>query len=748
MENKKESILNGVLVKFVGLVMAIFVFVTIFSSVLNVMSFNKITNEVYSNASRLSVTGPLNNIKYSVSFGKPIEKFFGMKSILDDTLSMSTDFLSVSIVNKNNEVLYSSGQEILKVPKDILQEEYVEAKEGIYTSCSINDNSSLVILLDKSYVDSRVKNYISSIIKIDIILAVSVFVLTLLIYFMLLSVKKKIKFSDLKISAIVILIISQLTFGAVVMNYYTQGYTQSISKIAEGISQTVKNDIKSIIDQGIPIEEFTGLDEYLTSIVNDVPEIENVYITTHKVGDSYMTKLISNDKIYYINIDSKVDQKVINNRIIQFSIDAAILIAITVLLCLELSLFLGESADEEKKKLRKQSGRRISISGLRLFFFVSLLTLSLDSGFISIVSNNLFKNLNDQSLPSFISGLPVTVGIIATMIGIAFWSKIMSKIGIKLLLIFGVIFSSAGLFISSLSNNLYYFSLARFIYGFGFAAILATTKVFSSLHDDIKERTKISSALTVGTLAGSSCGVVIGGLVADRTSYNFVFIMAAVLSILTLLLIPIINIDKTVNIPKFSFNKLGSILKQKAIILYILLIIIPVYISSMFVGYSIPLYGDEINLSQTTISAIIMMNYIVTAYLTNSMSNISMNYFSVKKLTFIYVITLSLSVALFSLFNNLLTAIISTILLAIADSFGLIAIIETFYEVLGKDVNRTMGAMLFVMVSKLGSGIAPTLISSQLSQGIAKASLIIPYTLLGGIALYLLLSRGKKQNQI
>ena len=168
----------------------------------------------------------------------------------------------------------------------------------------------------------------------------------------------------------------------------------------------------------------------------------------------------------------------------------------------------------------------------------------------------------------------------------------------------------------------------------------------------------------------------------------------------------------------------------------------------MFVGYSIPLYGDEINLSQTTISAIIMMNYIVTAYLTNSMSNISMNYFSVKKLTFIYVITLSLSVALFSLFNNLLTAIISTILLAIADSLGLIAIIETFYEVLGKDVNRTMGAMLFVMVSKLGSGIAPTLISSQLSQGIAKASLIIPYTLLGGIALYLLLSRGKKQNQI
>ena len=409
MENKKESILNGVLIKFVGLVMAIFVFVTIFSSVLNVMSFNKITNEVYSNASRLSVTGPLNNIKYSVSFGKPIEKFFGMKSILDDTLSMSTDFLSVSIVNKNNEVLYSSGQEILKVPKDILQEEYVEAKEGIYTSCSINDNSSLVLLLDKSYVDSRVKNYINSIIKIDIILAVSVFVLTLLIYFMLLSVKKKIKFSDLKISAIVILIISQLAFGAVVMNYYTQGYTQSISKIAEGISQTVKNDIKSIIDQGIPIEEFTGLDEYLTSIVNDVPEIENVYITTHKVGDSYMTKLISNDKIYYINIDSKVDQKVINNRIIQFSIDAAILIAITVLLCLELSLFLGESADEEKKKLRKQSGRRISISGLRLFFFVSLLTLSLDSGFISIVSNNLFKNLNDQSLPSFISGLPVTV---------------------------------------------------------------------------------------------------------------------------------------------------------------------------------------------------------------------------------------------------------------------------------------------------------------------------------------------------
>jgi len=746
MDNKnlkeKPKTSRKLFLNFVSLVMLIFIFVTAFSSILNIMSYNKLMNQIYTNANKLISTSSLNRIEYSLSFGKPIEKFYGMKSILDENLQSSSDFLGAYVVNDKNEILYSAGKEISKVPEYVLSSEYVETDEGLYTSRKINDNAAMVWLLDKTPASEEINIYKAKIVKIDVVLAVVALCLTVLLYFIVLKKKGIVKFDSVKVPIILIFVLTQLLFGAFAMQTYMSGYERSISKVASDISKVVKDDAIKVTSQGIPFEDFFEFDKYLLSLVEDIPEIDNIYITANKIGDSTMDKIVYNGKVYYVNVESKIDQEVVNKRMLQIFIDAIILIIIIILFCLELSLFLGKSADKyEEKRITKKIDSGINISGVRMFFFVVQMALSLDAGFISIVSIKMFNALGNADLPESLCGFPVTINIIATIIGIVIWGKLISKIGLKFTMSLGLIFSSIGLVFSSWASNLYTLSFARFICGFGLAAILSSSKVCASLPKDIKERTKFSSALTVGMLAGASCGVVIGGLTADRTSYSFVFLLAGILSLASLMLLPIMNIKNSSKVESaLSFNQLKTIFKVPMAVAYILLIVIPMYVASMFLSYSVPLYGDEIGLTQTVISALIMLNYIITAYLTNAVSNFLMERINIKTLTVIYVLMVTVLITLFCVFNNLIVTIISIILLSVADAFGLIVLVETFYVLLGDKVNRATSMLLFILISKVGCAMAPSVISNNLNKGVAAASFIIPIILSVGIVGFLALS--------
>lgn len=743
-KNLKEKLKKeiGPFINFVILIMIIFSFVTAFSSILNIMSYNKLTNQIYTNANKLISTSSFNRIEYSLSFGKPIEKFYGMKSILDENLKASSDFLGVYVVNNKNEILYRTGKEITSVPADILSSEYVETDEGLYASKKINKDSAIVWLLNKEPAVEEINGYRNKIFNIDTVLAVVTLCLTILLYFVVLKKKGVVKFDKVKVPVILIFVVTQLLFGAFAMQTYMSGYKRSISKISNDISKVVKNNASQVMAQGVPIEEFFEFDKYLLNLVEDIPEIDNIYITAERIGDSTMDKIIYNGKVYYVNVESKIDQEVVNKRMLQIFIDAVILIIIIILFCLELSLFLGKSADKyEEKRISKKIDTEINISGVRMFFFIVQMALSLDAGFISIVSIKMYNALGNTDLPESLCGFPVTINIIATIIGIVIWGKLITKSGLKLVMSLGLIFSAIGLLFSSWAGNLYSLSVARFICGLGLAAILSSSKVCASLPKDIKERTKFSSALTVGMLAGASCGVVIGGLTADRTSYSFVFMLAGILSLLSLILLPIMNIKNASTIKSaFSFSQLKTIMKVPMAVAYILLIVIPMYVASMFLSYSVPLYGDEIGLTQTVISALIMLNYIITAYLTNTISNFLMERINIKTLTVIYVLLVTVLITLFCIFNNLVVTIISIILLSIADAFGLIVLVETFYSLLGDKVNRATSMLVFIFISKVGCAMAPSIISNNLNKGVAVASFIIPMILVVGIVSFLILS--------
>ncbi len=717
------------------------------SSILNVMSYSNMITEVYVNANSTSTIGTVQRIDYSLSFGKTIEKFYGLEDLLNDTLSISEHILSVSVINSKNEILSSVGQSDVKIPKTLTVDSYVSNSSGIFCSVPINDEYKIVLMLSPKYINDLTFEYIKSILITSAIILLIIILLSFAIYNIIAknSIIGGVSIKSFKNLLMTSLIFSQVALGGYVLSNYTSEYQKSLNEMVHIVSNVIDKDIEYVVGQGVPFKELTGIEEYLENIYGNIEELVKINVTD-SLQRNYQTKnnFISNkiqilDQDYYINVEYKVNQDLVNKNIINLLIEALILIVVTILISIEISLFISKSQNKNKLQGQKKSllsQKEISQSGIRIFYFILFLALGLDSSFVSIVSYQLFNKLG--SAQNFLMSLPTTISAVATIMGLLICLFIVSRIGVQKLIIFGSILTAVGSLLSGFCDDLFKFSVARGVLGLGMAALISSTKLCAVFEKNTDLRVKLLATVAAGKIAGQSCGIVIGGLISERLSYSFVFILESILVLISILLIGITNLKSSKDNQKsFSFSNLIDIFKSIRVIMYILLIIIPIYMASIFVSYCTPLYGNEISLSQSLISGLMMLNFMLSAYTSGVGSKLTMNWIGVQKSTFLYILLIVFSIGIFSVFNNLAVAIFAIVLLGIADGFGLNVIFEEIYIIQPK-IDKVTVTFLFLLASKVGEAIAPVLVSSNIGEGISKASAILIYIIAGGTILYFL----------
>ena len=727
--------------------LVIFILVSIplifLSSLLNVMSYSNMITEVYTNANLTSTSGAIQRINYSMSFGKTIEKFYGLEDLLTETLNISEDILNVSVINAKNKIISQAGATDAEIPENIASVEYVSNRSGIFCSAPIDSEHRIVLRLSQNYVNKLTLDYVKSILLVGAAVLLAVMLISFAIYYAISknSVTGGISTQSFKTLLMTSLVLSQIALGGYVLSNYTNEYQDSLNKMAYIVSNVIDRDIESVVKQGIPFEEITGLEEYLQNIYGGIDEIVKIFVSDLQQGRSTtQNSFISNkiqvlDQDYYINVEYKVNQELVNKNIINLLIEALILILVTILISIEMSLFINRpQSQREQEKIEAQKG--LSPSGLRIFFFVLFLALGLDSSFVSIVSYQLFSKLSAAS--DFLVSLPTTIGAVATIFGLLICLLVVNKIGMQKMIIAGTALAAAGSVACGFCDDLFKFSLARGVLGLGMAALISSTKLCAIFEKDAALRVKLLATVAAGRIAGYSCGVVIGGLISERSSYSFVFILEAVLIAASVLLIGITNLKQSSKTgDNFSFYNLLNIFRAPKVIVYMLLIIVPVYMASVFISYCVPLYGNEITLSQSIISGLMMINFMLSAYTSSVSSKLMIKWLGVQKSTFLYVAFIILSIGLFALYNTLVTVIISVILLGIADGFGLNVILEEIYRI-KPDIDKVTATFLFLLASKIGEALAPMLVSTNIGSGISKASAGLIYVLAGGMALYLL----------
>ena len=727
--------------------LVIFILVSIplvfLSSLLNVMSYSNMITEVYTNANLTSTSGAIQRINYSMSFGKTIEKFYGLEDLLTETLNISEDILNVSVINAKNKIISQAGATDAEIPENIASVEYVSNRSGIFCSAPIDSEHRIVLRLSQNYVNKLTLDYVKSILLVGAAVLLAVMLISFAIYYAISknSVTGGISTQSFKTLLMTSLVLSQIALGGYVLSNYTNEYQDSLNKMAYIVSNVIDRDIESVVKQGIPFEEITGLEEYLQNIYGGIDEIVKIFVSDLQQGRSTtQNSFISNkiqvlDQDYYINVEYKVNQELVNKNIINLLIEALILILVTILISIEMSLFINRpQSQREQEKIEAQKG--LSPSGLRIFFFVLFLALGLDSSFVSIVSYQLFSKLSAAS--DFLVSLPTTIGAVATIFGLLICLFVVNKIGMQKMIIAGIALAAAGSGACGFCDDLFKFSLARGVLGLGMAALISSTKLCAIFEKDAALRVKLLATVAAGRIAGYSCGVVIGGLISERSSYSFVFILEAVLIAASVLLIGITNLKQSSKTgDNFSFYNLLNIFRAPKVIVYMLLIIVPVYMASVFISYCVPLYGNEITLSQSIISGLMMINFMLSAYTSSVSSKLMIKWLGVQKSTFLYVAFIILSIGLFAVYNTLVTVIISVILLGIADGFGLNVILEEIY-IIKPDIDKVTATFLFLLASKIGEAVAPILVSTNIGSGISKASAGLIYVLAGGMALYLL----------
>lgn len=728
--------------------LVIFILVSIplvfLSSLLNVMSYSNMITEVYTNANLTSTSGAIQRINYSMSFGKTIEKFYGLEDLLNETLNISEDILNVSVINSKNEIISQAGATDAKIPENIASVEYVSSRPGIFCSAPIDSEHRIVLRLSQNYVNKLTLDYVKSILLVSAVILLIVLLISFAIYYYISrnSITGGISTRAFKTLLMTSLVITQIALGGYVLSNYTNEYHDSLDKMAYIVSNVIDRDIESVVKQGIPFEEITGVEEYLQNIYGSIDEIVKIFVTDLQQGrGAIKNNFISNkiqilDQDYYINVEYKVNQELVNKNIINLLIEALILILVTILISIEISLFINRPQKRQDKE-KIEPPKELNPSGLRIFFFVLFLALGLDSSFVSIVSYQLFNKLSDAS--NFLVSLPTTMGAIATIFGLLICLFVVNKIGMQKMIISGTALAAIGSISCGFCNDLFKFSLARGILGLGMAALISSTKLCAIFEKDATLRVKLLATVAAGRIAGYSCGVVIGGLISERSSYSFVFILEAVLIVASVLLISITNIKQSNNETgdNFSFYNLINIFKSSKVIVYMLLIIVPVYLASVFISYCVPLYGNEINLSQSIISGLMMINFMLSAYTSSISSKFMIKWFGVQKSTFLYVLFIILSIGMFSLYNTLATVIISVILLGFADGFGLNVILEEIY-IIKPDIDKVTATFLFLLASKIGEAVAPILVSVNIESGISAASTSLIYVLAGSTGLYLI----------
>ena len=712
--------------------------ISIVSVALNTVQYRSMLIKTYVDFNVKITTNATRKIDYSMAFGKSLENFYGLNDLLENTKSLSDDIRDISIINNANDKSIAATKTMpTEIPYEIKNNDYVIDRNGFFARVVIDDNHTMVLLLDLTYVNDLTMQYTNTISIASLFIILGLILLSGIVYFILNKLNKgNIPSKNLKHLLVSLLVLYQAMLGMYVLSNYTDEYMKSVEKMTDAVSRVIDNDIESVVKQGVPFEELKGVDEYLQRICSDIDEFVCITIDPSSNNDSenqtISKKVQILDKNYYVNIEYKLNQQVLNNNKISLLLGVLILLVVTVLITIEVSSFIFGSNNKEKNAIKS-----VDLRGIRLFFFILFLIMRLDTGFISVLSQNLFYSKPHKENSEFLIGLPTTFTSIATAIGLVICLILVNKIGIKKIVTLGVILFSIGSMLSAFSNDLILFSLSRSVIGLGTAAIISSTKLCAVFEKNSKFRLEILASVAAGQIAGTSCGLVLGSLFSTEISYKFVFLLESILIIAVLFFIKITGLKDNNECHSVSPLSLVKFIKIPRMFMYMLLIIIPIYMANVFTLYVVPLFGQEARLSESIISALIMLNFVLSAYTSKIGTKIFMRLFGEQKSVLIYILITIFSIGLFSIFNNLESLIITVTLLGIADGFGLNIIFENVYR-LQPNADTIVVMFSFLLVSRIGDAISPLLISSNTQNGIASASSILSYILAGGTILYIL----------
>jgi len=304
-----------------------------FTGLLHITSFQQ--NLTKSLISSYSVSGGecVRKIEYAVRYGKPLENFYGIESVLGDVLKDFPEIKEVQVISQDKEILYNQEGRLegQSLPRDLHEIEFFSSsdqgsyhytrKEGLYNLfLPIHDRDdqwvgSLNIIFPREIITTTTNHYTRLLLRYLGIMALSGLLMLVFIN-RLISYKiysdrdsddmyggMRLDFSTLSfitpsgevnrkvIMTIMILLLGviQIVFGGLNYNIFKNAYLTNARDNVTLVSDIIHKNIESVVEKGVSYDQLYRLEDYLGRIVESVPEMERIYLVDDRGEMLYST---------------------------------------------------------------------------------------------------------------------------------------------------------------------------------------------------------------------------------------------------------------------------------------------------------------------------------------------------------------------------------------------------------------------------------------------------------------------------
>lgn len=657
----------------------------------------------------------INTTQYALRYGKELDNFYGMNALLSDWKDTYPEIDDARIIMKNHQAVYSYSGVLdnlaidpliqansFKREKITYQSAFVEGVHYVYLPILAQDNE-VVGSLELSFLDTYIKEqmapFLSELLKwIGGLILFSAIALGIFSYKGKIVDKEGILHEKLVILGVLLIMgLVQIVYGVYNYRLFDEAYT-SLSKMNATVAmEGIERDFDSIIDHGVNYDEISETGAYLTSLSQQVPQIEGVVF--ERLGGEYDSSISDKGEIILDEVEKRykvvtnlhpdsqghegrvtvvIDKDYIQSGLREIMLDSLTIFATAFFFMVEIVLFLMlymSSHTTSKDADVVFEDESYNGGNLRILAFIIYTACYMPVSFVPKVMKSLYQPIEGVDV-NFVLGLPVSIvffgGAIFTLVG----GKWIDRIGWRRVLEIGLVTLIASAVLSGMVFSGWIFVLARGIYGVGYALIYISMRSFAaSMKGDLAKR-KGFSAITSGVYAGVNTGAVFGAILLDKLGFRSVFFISGGLILMSFALLLMFfpkgrASEQEKMVKDQSKGGIGHFLRNRQVWLFFLLVNVPMAMTVIFLDYFYPVYADGVGIATSTIGRAYLLNGICVAYLSPLIIKSIGSKFSSRQTLIFALGMMVVSMGLFSYYGTLSMMLISAGILGIGEGVGL-----------------------------------------------------------------------------
>jgi len=370
------------------------------------------------------------------------------------------------------------------------------------------------------------------------------------------------------------------------------------------------------------------------------------------------------------------------------------------------------------KVLREKQG---NITDARIPLFVFAFAEELQKSFMPLFVAEYYEP-NPWFDKEIMVGLPISVFMFVIAAATPFAGSWVDRWGTKKLFLWGLVPAIAGYLGCALASNVYEIIASRGVTAIGYAIITISCQGYIAAIVTTENRAK-GMAIFVGVLmTATMCGTALGGIIADRTGYQPVFLLSAVLAgfagVLAWLMLSE-SVDKAEK--KATSSKTNSVMALARNIRFVCIVLfcaIPTkIILTGFLYYLVPLYLVSLDASQSEIGRVMMIYSLIIIPLGPVASQLADR--SGKMIELVILGTILSGAILISLFGeaSMMAMVLAVAMMGAAHSILKAPLIAAAMEAAeaSPEVGRTAALGVLRTSERIGSVIGPVLVASLLA---------------------------------